>query len=196
MIVNTPTLTKQAVIDALNAGNSYAVRCASNLPCLDFTGISVSGRTISASTSASAYYMWIGYKEGYGSESGTNMILDAAHITNRRVSIPGRDFTPADVGRVLNISFFEASHWVNTGAFHIVNVVGTSAVLDRVVQTVNGETNVWWELGGGRVLRSSSGTADSYTVTGRPETGDHMYVRLFCVLDNNRQVWTQPFFVR
>ena len=123
------------------------------------------------------------------------MILDPEHATNRRVSIPGRNFTSSDVGRLLYVPTYDSVHYVRTGTYHITSVSGNSAVLDRIVG-LNGTTNVWWEVGGGWVLRSTTGTSDSYTITATPERGDHVYVRLFCVQDQNRQVWSQPFFVK
>jgi hypothetical protein len=194
-VVYAPALTKQSIIDSLNSGNSYAVRCGSGA-CVDFRSLGAIGNTLSASTSAPANYMWIGYRDGYATESGRNMVLDAAHTVNRRVAIPGRTFTAADVGRLLYVSSTEPGHWVRTGAYHITGVVGASAVLDRIISSTNGETSVWWELGGGWVLRSHTGTSDSYSITGAPERGDHLYVRLFCVVDHDRQLWSQPFFIR
>jgi hypothetical protein len=195
-MVYTSVLSKDAVLESVRRGNSYAVRCYAGA-CLDFTSISVSGRTNSASTNQSARYMWIGHKEGYASESGTGMVLDPSHATNRQVSISGRPFTPADINRLLYIPSYTPGYWVRTGTYLITGVNGAAAILDRPAASV-GMSNVRWELGGGRVLRTTTGTSDSYTVTGtgNPAAGDHIYVRLYCVLDQHREVWSQPFFVK
>ena len=196
-VVYTPELTKNAVINALQSGNSISQRCYSTGTCLSFTAPpAVSYNTISATVNTPAYFMWVGWKDDVPVESGRTGVLDLDHNANRKISIPGRPFTSADVGRALYVPYYTS--FVRTGMYHIVSVDGFSAVLDRPLGSpaVNGYTNIWWELNGGVILRGTTGTIDSYTVTKSPLVGDHKYVRLQVVLDQNREVWSQPFFIK